>query len=138
MEKKDIRWEQRFVNYKRALDQLNRAIDLSHIRDLTELEQQGLIQTFEFTHELAWKVIKDYLFYQGNNRIMGSRDATREAFQNQMITDGEGWMDMINTRNKAVRTYDETTVEDVIWRTSEVYYSLFVDFEAVMLGLMHD
>lgn len=72
MSEQDIRWPQRLSNYRRALAQLKRFIDHG---DLNELEQQGLIKAFEFTHELAWNVIKDYFHYQGNSNISGSRDA---------------------------------------------------------------
>ena len=57
----DIRWLQRFENFQRALQTLERAVQLSQQRELTELEQQGLIQGFEFTHELAWNVLQDSL-----------------------------------------------------------------------------
>jgi len=96
------------------------------------------VKAFEFTHELAWNVMKDYFLYQGNSMIMGSRDAIREAFQNQMINDGSSWMDMIKTRNKAAHTYDEAMVDDVIQKTVEVYYSLFVDYEKVMQRLFNE
>ena len=135
MEKKDIRWEQRFVNYKRALDQLNRAIDLSHIRDLTELEQQGLIQAFEFTHELAWNVTKDYFEYQGNTNITGSRDATREAFNKGLITDGDGWMEMIKSRNKSSHTYNQETADEIVKKICDDYADLFNNFGQKMKTL---
>jgi len=77
----DIRWLQRFSNYKKALSQLEKAVDLSNERELSDLEKQGLIQGFEFTHELAWNTFKDYLVYQGDGSLKGSRDATRSAFQ---------------------------------------------------------
>ncbi len=79
--------------------------------------------------------MKDYFIYQGNTRIMGSRDATREAFQKNMIADGENWMNMIVTRNKALHTYDEITVAEVIRLTTTNYYSLFLEFEKVMQQL---
>jgi len=76
----DIRWEQRLGNYSMALAQLSKAVDLAGQRPLSDLEQQGLIQAFEFTHELAWNVMKDYFAFQGNPSITGSRDAARESF----------------------------------------------------------
>ena len=78
---KDIRWKQRLSNYQRVLQQLSDAVALGKQRPLSNLEQQGLIKAFEFTHELAWNVMKDYFQYQGNSPITGSRDAIREAFQ---------------------------------------------------------
>ena len=95
----DIRWNQRLANYQRALSQLQAAVELRHVRTLSDLEQQGLIQVFEFTHELAWKVMKDYFIDQGDATIIGSRDAVRAAFAVQLVEDGQAWMDMIKSRN---------------------------------------
>ena len=94
----DIRWKQRLHNYKLALTQLRNAVEIGKQRKYSDLETQGLIQAFEFTHELAWKLIKDYLSYQGNDQmISGSRDATKEAFKLGIISDGEDWMQMIES-----------------------------------------
>lgn len=138
MVESDIRWKQRFQNFNKALLQLTEAVDLQQQRPLSKLEKQGFVKAFEFTHELAWNVMKDYFFYQGNSNIRGSRDATREAFQNTLIADGEGWMDMIKTRNKAVHTYDEATVTSVIEKTTMSYYPLFLAFETMMRSLSGD
>lgn len=73
----DIRWKQRFSNYLKALQTLDEAYELTQTRALSRLEQQGLIQSFEFTHELAWNVLKDYLTDQGIAGLIGARDATR-------------------------------------------------------------
>lgn len=109
----DIRWLQRFSNYQRALKSLNSAVKLTEQRTLSELEQQGLIQTFEFTHELAWNCLKDYLQYQGEQNLMGSRDATRKAFSVGLITSGEVWMDMIASRNRTSHTYNQETAKQI-------------------------
>ncbi len=87
--KKEIRWQQRLENFQSAFQQLEVAVTISQQRTLSDLEKQGLIQTFEFTHELAWKVLKDYFDHQGGNLITGSRDATREAFNKSLIKDGD-------------------------------------------------
>lgn len=97
----DIRWTQRFDNYQRALSQLSKFIEKGK---LNELEEQGLIQAFKYTHELAWNVIKDYLQSKGNIAIHGSRDASREAFKLDIINDGEAWMDMIQDRRQTSHT----------------------------------
>ena len=89
MSSEDIRWKQRLNHYRKALLQLTKGVELSRLRPLSEIEQQGLIQAFEFTHELAWNVMKDFFEYQGNFTIMGSRDATREAFLRNLIVDGD-------------------------------------------------
>ena len=130
--KEDTRWKQRFQNYKKALAQLREAVLLHRQRPLSNIERQGFVKAFEFTHELAWKVMKDYFQYQGTTHITGSRDATRESFQNHLITDGNNWMSMITTRNRAVHTYDETMVADIILKVADIYYKLFIDFEKVM------
>lgn len=113
---RDIRWEQRFDNYLRALQNLSAAVSLAQSRTLTPLEEQGLIQSFEFTHELAWNVLKDYLDYQGIINIIGSRDATRGAFKAGIIHDGEVWMRMIQDRNLSTHTYDENTAKAIVSR----------------------
>ena len=102
----DVRWHQQLANYSRALVRLQNAVTLSHSRELSELEQQGLIQAFECTHELAWKVMKDYLRSLGMNELMASRDSTRAAFAAELIIDGEAWMNMILSRNLSSHTYN--------------------------------
>ena len=80
MKSQDIRWVQRFDNFKRAFVRLTVAAELAKQRKLSELEEQGLIQAFEFTHELAWNTLKDFLASRGTTKVYGSKDATREAF----------------------------------------------------------
>lgn len=134
----DIRWHQRLSNYIKALDRLNKAVDLASKRALSELEQQGLIQSFEFTHELAWKVMKDYFYYQGNVEIRGSRDATREAFSFNIIIKGEVWMDMIVSRNKTSHTYDEKTAKEIVDNILNNYASLFNNFSNKMIEIREE
>lgn len=110
----DIRWKQRFSNYERALVQLNKAYVLMSQRPLSILEKQGVIHIFEFTHELAWQTMKDFLKSKGNFEIYGSKDAVRQAFQYGLIHDGEVWMRMILSRNLTSHAYDEKTVDDII------------------------
>jgi len=121
----DIRWQQRFANYKKALAQLKNAVELSKQRALSQLEKQGVIQAFEFTHELAWNVLKDYLQDQGNQNIKGSKDATREAFKVEMIADGEQWMAMIQSRNVSSHTYNEQIAEQLVAVIIKDYFPLF-------------
>jgi nucleotidyltransferase substrate binding protein (TIGR01987 family) len=132
MHQPDIRWQQRFANYQRALSQLKKFIDKG---DLNELEQTGLIKAFEFTHELAWNVMKDYFEYQGNTTITGSRDATREAFQKNLVADGENWMEMIKSRNMSSHTYNPETANAIGKLVLEVYFQLFQQFAQRMQGL---
>lgn len=132
MNVQDIRWQQRFNSYKKALAQLKEAVVLSQQRPLSRLEKQGVIQTFEFTHELAWNVLKDFLQDQGNQAIKGSNDATREAFKVGLLVDGEHWMAMIQSRNASAHTYDEQTAEQLVTAIINDYFSLFEDLQIEM------
>ena len=118
----DIRWKQRFQNYKKALVTLKNAVELSETRDLTDLEKQGMIQSFEFTFELAWNVMKDYLEEQGITGIIGSKGAVRHAFDKGLTEDGQVWMEMIKDRNLASHSYDEETAKDLAVAIIEKYY----------------
>jgi nucleotidyltransferase substrate binding protein (TIGR01987 family) len=124
----DIRWEQRLANYGRAYVQLATAVELARSRTLSEIERQGLIQAFEFTHELAWNVMKDYFAYQGNAAITGSRDAVREAFNKGLVEDGEGWMEMIRSRNQTAHTYNESVAAEIADLIVARYEALFRAF----------
>jgi len=135
MSKHDIRWQQRLANYEKALEQLGSAVATSERRPLSELEKQGLIQAFEFTHELAWQVIKDYFAYQGNPDITGSRDAAREAFQKGLVEDGEGWMEMIKSRNQTSHTYQQKVADEIAGHIVERYFPLFQQFMHKMTAL---
>ena len=121
----DIRWIQRFNNYKKALRQLDDAVELSQNRELSLLEKQGLIQAFEFTHELAWNMLKDYLEYQGNQETRGSRDAIKEAFKVGLIDDGAMWMETIKARNITSHAYDELLVQRAFETIAHQYIILF-------------
>ena len=131
----DIRWQQRFSNYRLALSRLADGVALARQRPLSDLEKQGLIQAFEFTHELAWNVMKDYFVYQGNSFIMGSRDAAREAFEKGLIEDGVGWMEMIKSRDQTSHTYNQHIADAIVERILESYYDLFESLARRMSGL---
>lgn len=121
----DIRWKQRFNNYLRALQTLDEAAALAKMRALSKLEQQGLIQSFEFTHELAWNVFKDYLTDKGITGLIGPRDTTRSAFKNGLVTEGDDWMAMIADRNLTSHTYDQETAQAIATHILERYYPAF-------------
>lgn len=129
-----IRWHQRLSNYLRALEQFNAAIAVAHSRPLSQLEQQGLIQAFEFTHELAWNVMKDYFTFQGNTSITGSRDAIREAFARGIIEDGESWMETISSRNKTTHTYNQAVADEIVSHIINRYDDLFQTFAHRMVA----
>lgn len=135
----DIRWEQRFSNYRRALRKLSDAVAYVHKEreagvefcEMDDLKLEGLIQRFEYTHELAWNVMKDYAIYQGNTSLTGSRDAIREALAMGLITDGN-WMQTIADRNRTSHTYNEETAYEILHDVVDIYFRLFCDFEIRM------
>ena len=131
----DIRWIQRLENFNVALKQLQAATEIRQQRELSDLEKQGVIQAFEFTHELAWNVIKDYFEYQGNSSITGSRDATREAFQQKLIISGDIWMEMIKSRNLTSHTYTKKVANDIVDKVMTLYFLEFCDFQKKMDSL---
>ena len=136
MSELDIRWQQRLANYTKALEQLGNAVATSQRRSLSDLEKQGLIHAFEFTHELAWNVMKDYFAYQGKPDIAGSRDAAREAFQQGLIEDGEGWMEMIRSRNLTSHTYQQKIADEICSHILKRYFPLFEQFQRRMNALV--
>ena len=137
MSKADIRWIQRFDNFKRAFARLADAAAQAKQRKLSELEEQGLIQAFEFTHELAWNTLKDFLEARGTVvRIYGSRDATREAFAAELIVNGEAWMNMIEHRNETSHTYNEKIAAAIVEAILTRYVTEFEGFQRCFLELV--
>lgn len=141
MDTQEIRWKQRFNNYNRALLKLEQAVikikeeykidehgALDEDDFLNDIIKEGLIQRFEYTHELAWNVMKDFLVNAGNVNIFGSRDATKEAFSAGLIANGDAWMDMIKSRNKTLHTYNEETADDIFLKIVDQYYTEFLQF----------
>ena len=124
----DNRWEQSFNNFTRALEVLRRSVALSNTRALSELERLGVVRGFTFTHELAWNVIKNYLEAQGFANIIGSKNATREAFKNGLITDGDAWMDMIKARNLTSHTYNLDVANGIV---TDILTRFFAALEAM-------
>jgi nucleotidyltransferase substrate binding protein (TIGR01987 family) len=136
MESNEVRWKQRFENFKNARKQFLVGLELSHARELSALEKQGLIQAFEFTQEMSWKVLQDYLKHQGIKEIVGSRDAFRMAYQNRLVSNGELWLDTILTRNQTSHLYDESILEEVFEKVVNQYPVLFEQLEVRMNELL--
>jgi len=118
----DIRCHQRFNNLFAAFNELEEAIKLMATRPLSKLEEQGLIQAFEYTYELSWNTIKDFYQAQGETDIQGSRDAIRLAFRRELIRNGDNWMEMIKSRTLTSHTYNRETAQKVVKQISETYY----------------
>lgn len=118
----DIRWQQRFSHFEKAYHQLVRFLEQE---ELNELEQQGLIKSFEYTYELAWNTLKDYLLSTGLQEIYGPRDAVKAAFKAELIDDGHLWMEMIKDRNLPVHTYNEDQAKEILARIKGLYAPAF-------------
>jgi len=128
----DIRWIQRYSHYTDALAQLTKFIEKG---ELNPLEKQGLIQSFEYSYELAWNTIKDYFDAQGETDIHGSRDAFRLAFKRGLIADGKTWMDMIKSRTLTVHTYNEALAEEISIAIVSRYFPAFVALRITLQSL---
>lgn len=140
MVQQTIRWQQRFNNYCKALAKLVQAVELlskqtEREEAVDELLQEGLIQRFEYTHELAWKVMKDYAEYQGYTDVRGSRDAIRKALEMGLIDDRR-WMETIEDRNLTVHNYDNEIASEIYENIMKAYSPLFVDFAKKMQSLV--
>ena len=130
----DIRWLQRFSNYRKALGKAVEIVssELEQDQDIDELLQEGLIQRYEYTHELAWNLMKDFAEYQGITGLIGSRDAIRQMLKLGLIED-ENWMRSIVDRNLTSHDYDEDTAKEIVNNIINIYYPLFLRYEKVML-----
>lgn len=132
----DIRWVQRFKHFQLALAQLQDAQSLAERRPLTRLEAQGMIQSFEYTFELAWKVLKDFLESRGVRDLYGSRDVIRAAFQRDLLDNGQIWMAMIESRNLTSHTYDDAIADRVLTAVRQQYVRLFDALDARMRSFL--
>ena len=115
---KDIRWRQRFTNFEKSYKSLSKYID-EPIE--TELERAGIIQLFEISFELSWKLMKDYLEYQ-QLIVKSPREAIKQAYQIELIDDGHIWLDALADRNLKVHTYDEELAKKLVQDISAIYY----------------
>ena len=120
--KKEIRWKQRFQNFNRAYNLLNCALEENDIDDLSNLEQEGVIQRFEYTYELAWKTLKDYLEYNGVNITeITARSVFKEAYSSGIIKNSEIFIDMMLRRNLLSHTYDFNKFRDILIKVKKDY-----------------
>lgn len=121
---RDIRWQQRFQNYERALAVLERGLQK---QEYNELEQQGLIQSFEYCYELAWKTLQDIIIERGYTDVVGPRPVLQKGFELGLIGSGHVWMEMVKSRNATVHTYDEQKAREIILIIRTQYHQLFLD-----------
>lgn len=125
---KDIRWRQRFENFTKSFATLTKYIG---VETPSELERAGLIQLFEVTFELSWKVLKDYLESEGYAPI-SPRESIKEAFRIGIIQDGELWLDALQSRNLSSHIYDESTVLQILELIQTRYYPILQAFYETM------
>ena len=118
----DIRWLQRLSNYNKAFLQLKSFINQDQ---LNEMEEQGLIKSFEYTYELSWKTLQDLLKYKGYQGIIGPKPVIEQSFQDGYILDGKAWMRMHQSRNMTSHTYDQKTAEKIVKNIKLDYFELF-------------
>lgn len=115
---KDIRWKQRFQNFEKAFLFLKKANELDHY---DELQEAGLVQSFEFTFELAWKTLKDYLEEQGL-AVQYPREVIKQAFATKLIDDGTVWIQMLDKRNELTHTYNQEQARVAVQKIRSVYF----------------
>ena len=123
----DIRWKQRLQNYKKAFGQLRDALK---IKTPDILQKQGIIQCFEYTFELAWKTLQDFLIQEKGYTEKGPRPTLEQSFQDGIITEGIVWMDMLKSRNLTSHLYDEQEVEKIYSKVVQDYFQQFEKLRA--------
>ena len=107
-QEQDIRWLQRYANYHKACQRLISVIESGvKVEDLSELEQEGIVQRFEYTFELSWKVMQDLLTYKGYEFMSGPNGTMKMAFEDGLISDHDGWRQMAKSLNTLSHVYDE-------------------------------
>ena len=131
LERKDIRWRQRFQNFQSAFRLLEEAIAID---GPSEVERAGLIQFFEMTFELSWKLLKDYMEEEGFT-VKTPRQVIKQAFQSEFITDGHVWIDALADRNLTVHTYQEETARKVEQKIRQKYFPILRDLNKFFTGL---
>lgn len=119
----DVRWEQRFMNFKKALARLQE-VKAADLASLSELEKEGLIQRFEYTYELSWKTLQDLLRHKGYVDFAGPNATLSLALQDGYITDADGWRKMKKSRELMSHTYDESQADSIASDIVEVYADL--------------
>ena len=138
MNDQDIRWQQRFVNFQRAFLLVREAIEKDPAQ-LSQLEKEGIIQRFEYTFELAWKVLKDKMESDGIvlDKI-SPNTVVRQAFAAKYITNAETWLKMIGDRNLMSHTYDFAKFETIIQAIRDSYLPLLDEWYLELLTEIHN
>ena len=120
----DLRWKQRFQNFENAYNILVRMMERTKLTPDDEAVEMALIQSFEFTYELTWNTMKDYLEFEGFDNLAGSKQVIRTAFQAGLIENAEGWLNAVQKRNIASHTYDENVLSEGVIFVRNDYFPL--------------
>ena len=125
----DIRWEQRFSNFRKALAKLEDVVINRSGDELSELEKEGMIQRFEYTFELAWKTLQDILEYKGYKDITGPNPVLEHSLKDGYIKNEQGWRQMKKSRELTSHTYNSDTADNIAENILNTYYTLLKDLE---------
>ena len=137
MENKTPKWHERLAIYQNAIDRLTEVVALNKQRSLNQFERDSLIKRFEFSYEMAWKLMMSYEKENGISEILGSRDVIRQAFKLSLINNGEAWLEMVDTRNRTSHLYDEEMATDVMDEIIYTYYPLLMELRDTMVQMMN-
>ena len=137
-EKQDIRWQQRFNSFQQALNRLKEVVNQCEMESLSELEKEGLIQRFEYTFELSWKMLQDVLKYRGYSDIAGPNMTLQQAFKDGYITDHDGWRSMKKGRETTSHTYNEGSAIEIVKNIYEEYIKLLIELENKMVEIQRE
>jgi nucleotidyltransferase substrate binding protein (TIGR01987 family) len=132
MEQKDIRWVQRFSNYKKALAKLAQVAGRANVNALSDLEKEGMIQRFEYTFELAWKTLQDLLEYKGYIDIVGPNPVLEQSLKDGYISDEKLWRNMKRSRELTSHTYNSDTADEIAVNIVETYFQLLSDLQQTL------
>ncbi len=136
-EPQDIRWKQRFQNYDKAFARLAHAIEVVKATPDDDLLQSGLVQTYEYTFELAWKTLKDFLEMEGFI-LRSPRETIRQGFQSGYITCAEDWLQALADRNLTVHIYDDEIIARVLTDIFERYFFILQDFHSTFKSKLNE
>lgn len=128
----DVRWQQRFEKFKKAFAQLSKGVATAQQRQLSDLEQLGLIHTFEFTHELALGTLRDLLEAQGITNLYAPNNVVRAALARGLIEQGETWMVMIRDRSRSPQLFHRKVANEI---AGAILPSYFGEFEKLLQRL---
>jgi nucleotidyltransferase substrate binding protein (TIGR01987 family) len=135
---KQLRWQQRYENFQKAFSLLSEAME-NDLSQLSDLEKEGISQRFEFTFELAWKTMKDYMEHNGIILDMISpKTVIKQAFTSGILEDGQVWIDMLESRNLITHTYDKSNLLETLQKIDDAYLKAIAGLETFLKNKLSD